>query len=74
MTTLPAAPELTPAEARSGLDPWVRAELPIPPTTSRETGNSDSSPRSASPWLPSAVGRLPLDRLELLTHPPHFRL
>jgi hypothetical protein len=31
MTTPPAAPELTPAEARSGLDPWVRTELPIPP-------------------------------------------
>ena len=32
MTTRPAATELTPPEARSGLDPWVRAELPIPPT------------------------------------------
>jgi hypothetical protein len=32
MTIPPAAPELTPVEARSGLDPWVRAELPIPPT------------------------------------------
>ena len=28
MTDLPA---MTPREARSGLDPWTRAELPIPP-------------------------------------------
>ena len=33
MTTRPTVPEPTLApEARSGLDPWVRAELPTPPT------------------------------------------
>ena len=32
------------------------------------------APLAGRQCLPSAVGRLPLDRLELLTHPPHFRL
>jgi hypothetical protein len=32
MTAPPVAQEFTPVEARSGLDPWVRAELPVPPT------------------------------------------
>ena len=32
MTAHLATPEIAPAEARSGLDPWVRAELPVPPT------------------------------------------
>ena len=45
MTIPPAAPELTPVEARSGLDPWVRAELPIPPAPRGLGLGGDCRPR-----------------------------